>query len=93
MVLHYFANISTMSTFIVGIAFIMLQKLNLLLTHERIEDNHARRNREDEKEARERAKHFNDMGCKDMSLEEKSCMSVRSRSAPRPQTISCSRQI
>lgn len=69
-VLHFFSNISTMSTFIIGIAFVVLQKLNLLLTHERIDDTHARRNRKDEKEAKERAQYFKDMGCKDMSLEE-----------------------
>jgi hypothetical protein len=69
-VLRYFSNIPTMSTFTVGIALIILQKLNLLLTHERIDDTHARRNREDEKEAKERAQYFKDMGCKDMSLEE-----------------------
>jgi hypothetical protein len=69
-VLHYFLSIPTMSTFSVGIALIILQKLNLLLTHERIEDTHARRKREDEKEAKERAQYFKDMRCKDMSLEE-----------------------
>jgi hypothetical protein len=66
--LHYFLNIPMMSTFTVCIAFIILQKLDLLLTHERIDDTHARRNREDEKEAKERAQYFKDMGCKDMSL-------------------------
>ncbi len=70
LVLHYFSNISMMSTFSIGIAFIILQKLNLLLTPERIDDTHARRNREDEKEAKERAQYFKDMGSKDMSLEE-----------------------
>jgi hypothetical protein len=69
-VLRNFSNVSTTSTFIVGVAFIILQKLNLLLTHERIDDTHARRNREDEKEAKKRAQYFKDMGCKDMSLEE-----------------------
>lgn len=59
-----------MSTFIVGIALVILQKLNLLLTHERIDDTHTRRNREDEKEAKERAQYFKIMGCKDMSVEE-----------------------
>src|ERR1700686_2351737 len=61
-VLQYFLNIPTMSTFIVGIALVILQKLNLLLTHERIDDTHARRNREDEKEAKGRARYFKDMG-------------------------------
>jgi hypothetical protein len=49
---------------------ILLQKRNLLLTHEGIDDIFARRNREDEKEARERAKHFKDVGCRDITLEE-----------------------
>jgi hypothetical protein len=69
-VLHYFLNVPTMSTIIVGIAFIILQKLNLLLTHERIDDTLARRDRENEKEAKKRARYFRDMGCKDMSLED-----------------------
>jgi len=69
-VLRNFSKVSTMSTFIVGVTFIILQKLNLLLTHERIDDTHARRNREDEKEAKRRAQYFKEMGCKDMSLEE-----------------------
>jgi hypothetical protein len=57
-VLHNLSNVSTMTTFIVGVAFIVLQKLNLLLTHERIDDTHARRSREDEKEAKRRAQYF-----------------------------------
>jgi hypothetical protein len=68
--LHYFLNTPMISTFAVGIAFIILQKLNLLLTHERIDDTISRRDREDEKEAKKRAQYFKDMGCKDMSLEE-----------------------
>lgn len=68
--LRYFTNASVESVLIFGLGFIGLQKLNLLLTHEKIEDTHARRQREDEKEARERAQYFKDMGCKDMSLEE-----------------------
>ena len=69
-VLHNFLNVSTMSTFLVGVVFIILHKLNLLLTHERIDDTHARRNREDEKEVKRRAQYLKDMGCKDMRLEE-----------------------
>lgn len=53
-----------------GLGLIGLQKLNLLLTHEKINDTHARRQREDEKEAKQRAQYFKDMGCKDTSLEE-----------------------
>jgi hypothetical protein len=68
--LHYLLNIPMMSAFTIGIALIILQKLNLLLTHERIDDTHARRNREDDKEAKERAQYFKVMGSKDMSLEE-----------------------
>jgi hypothetical protein len=68
-VLHHFSNISMMSTLVIGVALLILQKLNLLLTHEKIDDTHARRQREDEQEAKERAKYFQDMGCKDMSLE------------------------
>ena len=63
-------DISLRSTFTVGIALIILQKLNLLLTHERIDDTHERQNLEDEKEAKKRAQYFKDMGSKDMSLEE-----------------------
>lgn len=70
MALHYFSNSPKMPTFIIGTALVILYKLHLLLTHERIEDTHARRNREDEKEAKERAQYFKTMGCKDMSLEE-----------------------
>jgi hypothetical protein len=55
---------------IVGLACIVLQKLNLLLTHEKIHDTHKRREREDKKEAKERAQYFKDMGCRDMSLDE-----------------------
>lgn len=68
--LRHFSDISIMSTFIIGFGLLILEKLNLLLTHERIEDTHARRNRENEKAAKERAQYFKDMGCKDMSLEE-----------------------
>jgi hypothetical protein len=69
-VLHRFADASTDLVLFVGFALIVLQKLNLLLTHETINDTHTRRQREDEKEAKKRAKYFKDMGCKDMSLEE-----------------------
>jgi hypothetical protein len=52
------------------VAFVILQKLNLLLTHESIDDIHARRAREDEKEARERARYFRETGTKDLSRED-----------------------
>ena len=68
--LHNFFGGPILSTFIIVFAFIVLQKLNLLLTHEKPEDTHARRTREEEKEAKKRAQYFKDMGCKDMSLEE-----------------------
>lgn len=68
--LHRFTNASVESVLIFGLGFIALQKLNLLLTHEKIDDTRARRQREDEKEARERAQYFKDMGSKDMSIEE-----------------------
>src|SRR6266478_2359951 len=64
--LHGSLNVSTRSTLVVGIGLIILQKLNLLLTHEGIEDTHARRNREDGNEAKERAQYFKDMGSEDM---------------------------
>ena len=70
MALHLFLNIPTLQTFMFGFALLVLQKLNLLLTHEKIDDTHARRQREDEKEAKKRAQYFKDMGTKDMSLEE-----------------------
>jgi hypothetical protein len=69
-VLHYLFNSPTMPTFMVGFALIVLQKLNLLLTHEKIQDTDARRQRENEKEAKERAQYFKNMGVKDLSLEE-----------------------
>ena len=52
------------------VEFVILQKLNLLLTHESIDDIHARRAREDEKEARERARYFRETGTKDLSRED-----------------------
>jgi len=69
-VLHRFSDISARSVLIIGVALLILQKLNLLLTHEKIDDTHSRRQRENEKEAKARAQYFKDMGCKDMSLEE-----------------------
>jgi hypothetical protein len=68
--LHFFLDTPTMPTFMVGFALIIVQKLNLLLTHEKIDDTHSRRQREDEKEAKKRAQYFKDMGVKDLSLEE-----------------------
>ena len=56
--------------FIIGISLLVVQKLNLLLTPEKIDEMHARRIREDQKEAKERAEYFKGMGVKDMSLEE-----------------------
>jgi len=67
--LHYFFGGPPLSIFILVFAFIVLQKLNLLLAHEKIDDTHARRLRENEKEAKERAQYFKDMGAKDLSLE------------------------
>jgi hypothetical protein len=69
-VLHHFTDASTESVLIFGFALLALQKLNLLLTPEKIDDTHARRLREDEKEAKKRAQYSKDMGCKDLSLEE-----------------------
>ena len=56
--------------FIGGILFVVLEKLNLLLTHETINEGDARRNREHEKERKQRRRYFEDMGTKDMSSEE-----------------------
>jgi len=50
-----------------ALAFLILQKLNLLLSHETIEQTFARQDREDKKEAIERARRFKDMGCRDLS--------------------------
>jgi hypothetical protein len=69
-VLHHFANISPMLTFVSGSVLLMPQKLNLLLTHERLDDTIARRLREHEKEAKKRAQYFKEMGTNDISLEE-----------------------
>jgi hypothetical protein len=66
-ILHLFLNIPTNTIIMFGFAFVILQKLNVLLTHENINDTHARRQREDEKEAKERAQYFKDMGVKDLS--------------------------
>jgi hypothetical protein len=67
--LHYLLEVPTVPMFVIGFALVVLQKLNLLLTHENMEDTDSRRNRERDKDAKERAKYFKDMGCKDMSLE------------------------
>lgn len=67
---HLFLNTPTVTTIMFGLAFLVLQKLNLLLTHEKIQDTHERQHREDEKERKERAQYFKDMGVKDLSLEE-----------------------
>jgi hypothetical protein len=66
----YLSNIPKMPLFIIGISLLVLQRLNLLLTPEKIDEMHARRMGEDQKEAKERAQYFKDMGAKDMSLEE-----------------------
>lgn len=66
----YLSNIPRMPVFIIGVSLLVLQKLNLLLTPEKIDEMHARRIREDQKEAKERAQYFKDMGAKDMSLGE-----------------------
>jgi hypothetical protein len=67
--LHNFFDISTTTLIVAGVFFLTIQKLNLLLTHERIDDTFARRDREYKKEAKERAQYFKDLGCKDLSLE------------------------
>jgi hypothetical protein len=69
-ILRLFLNIPTVTIIMFGFAFVILQKLNLLLTHEKIDDMHERRQREDEKEAKRRAQYFKDMGVKDLSLED-----------------------
>ena len=79
MALHLFLGTPTMPTFMIGFALIVLQKLNLLLTHEKIDDTHARRQREDEKEAKKRAQYFKDMGVKDLSLENGGSDGTRTR--------------
>jgi len=68
--LYRFLDVPKTPAVVVAAAFVILQKLNLLLTHEKIDDTHARRMREDEKERKERAKYFKDMGVKDLSLDE-----------------------
>ena len=67
---NFFGSPPVLSTFMIVFAFIVLQKLNLLLTHEKLEDTNARREREAKKEAKRRAQYFKDMGVKDLSLEE-----------------------
>lgn len=70
-VLHsFFSGPTVLSVFAIVFAFIVLQKLNLLLTHEKIDDTHTRQQREAEKEAKRRARYFKDMGVKDLGLEE-----------------------
>jgi hypothetical protein len=61
-------SILKFTAFNAAVAFLILQKLNLLLTHETIDQIFARQDREDKKEAAERARHFKDMRCRDMSL-------------------------
>lgn len=68
-VLHRFADASTNLVLGVGLALLILQKLDLLLTHEKIDDTHARRQREDKREAKERAMYFKDITSEDTSLE------------------------
>lgn len=67
---NFFGGPPVLSAFMIVFAFIVLQKLNLLLTHEKLEDTDARREREAKKEAKRRAQYFKDMGAKDLSLEE-----------------------
>jgi hypothetical protein len=67
---HNFFGGPVLSTFVFVFAFVVLQKLNLLLTHEKLEETDARREREDKKEAKRRAEYFQYMGVKDLSLEE-----------------------
>jgi len=69
-VLYRLLDVPTTPVLIIGVKFTIVQKLNLLLSHEKMSDTLTRRQREDEKEAKERAKYFKDMGCKDLSLEE-----------------------
>jgi hypothetical protein len=49
------------------VAFLILQKLNLLLTHETIEQIFTRRDREDKRDATEHARYCKDMRCRDMN--------------------------
>jgi hypothetical protein len=49
------------------LAFLILQKLNLLPTHETIDQVFARRDREDKREAAERARHFKETRTRDIS--------------------------
>jgi hypothetical protein len=67
--LHRLLDVPTTPAFIGTVTFGVVQKLNLLLTNEKISDTLTRRQREDEKEAKERAKYLKDMGCEDLSLE------------------------
>ena len=56
--------------FAVGLMFVVLQRLNLILTSEKPFDTTVRQEREAKKEAKERAQYFKYMGAKDLSLEE-----------------------
>ena len=69
-VTSYLLNIPKTPVFIIGVSLLVLQKLNLLLTPENIDETHSRRIRENQKEAKERAQYFKDMGTEDMSLGE-----------------------
>jgi len=55
-----------LTVFVVTFSFLILQKVNLLLTHETIEQADVRRDREDKKEAADRERYFKDMRCKDI---------------------------
>jgi hypothetical protein len=68
--LHYLFDASYEGVLIAGLVFLVIQKLNLLLTRETIDDTHARQVRAQQKEAKERAQYFKDMGIKDLRLEE-----------------------
>src|SRR6266566_1839471 len=57
-VLHHFSNFPALPVFLIGVSLLIVQKLNLLLTHERVNDTLARRDREDKKWAKERAQYF-----------------------------------
>jgi hypothetical protein len=68
-VASYLSDIPKTPVFIIGVGLLVLQKLNLLLRPEKIDDTSARRTREDEEEAKKRAQYFKDMGAKDINLE------------------------
>lgn len=52
--LRYFFGISYGPALVVGLVFLVLQKVNLLLTHEKTDDTLARQEQEARKEAKER---------------------------------------